>query len=404
MIPVKCPRCTLVWYSNEKDGGRVRLCSDCTDALKRNRRWEPVRIDAFVIAAGVFVLVDLLFIPLAALMPGTFGEPLRVYGLVLSISALSVFSVILRISWWGVRWGSEADTLWPLMRWPVMIGPAGLACVMAYYSLGIPAWQEKQALARAAALPPGVDRLHPEPTFRAPPPRVPPAATDLPGVLGYWSFDDNSPASKVADQSGKGNTATARGATRTEGIRGKALAFNGSDAYLDYGTSPDFNFAANASFTLACWVKTRKTIAVVCGQQSSTDEKVAILLTVDRGLPCGIVRPDGAAAPVRVLGRQPVPDDNWHHLALTRDGDGTIELFLDGASQGQATGQGANGPITTDVRILGADPRWARLGMGTSGLGTSGGGLATYLLGSIDEFCILGRKLTDREIRTLAGR
>jgi hypothetical protein len=63
MIRVTCPRCTLVWYSNEKKGGRMQLCSDCADALKRNRRWEPVRIDAFLIAAGIFALVDLVFIP-----------------------------------------------------------------------------------------------------------------------------------------------------------------------------------------------------------------------------------------------------------------------------------------------------------------------------------------------------
>ena len=58
----------------------------------------------------------------------------------------------------------------------------------------------------------------------------------------------------------------------TEGVRGKALAFNGRDASLDYGTSADFNFAANAPFTLACWVRTQAASGVICGQRSSTDD------------------------------------------------------------------------------------------------------------------------------------
>jgi hypothetical protein len=283
------------------------------------------------------------------------------------------------------------------MRWPVMIGPAGLACVMAYHSLGIPGWKERQAQARAAALPPGVDRLHPEATFHAPPSRVPPRATDLPGLLGYWSFDNDSLAPSVADDSGKGNRGTIHGATWTAGLRGKALTFNSGDAHLEYGNSPDFNFATNAPFSLACWVKTPKTSAIICGQQSSTDQAVNVSLTVVQGNACGIVCPDQEKKPAQVVGRTRIADDTWHHLALTRDKEGTIELFVDGASQGQATAPGANGPITTDLRMLGSDPRWIRLKWDSRGR-------TPDLYGAIDEFCILGRQLTAGEIRTLAGR
>jgi membrane protease YdiL (CAAX protease family) len=170
MFPVKCPRCTLVWYSNEEEGGGVRLCSDCSDALKRNRRWDPVRIDAFLIATGIFVLVDLVFIPLAALLPGTFGTPLLVYGAVLSVGAFLVFSGF-QGSLYGVPLVEKAD--WSLMRWPVMIGLVGFACVLAYFSLGIPAWKEKQGrVQEGTGVPRGIGRLHtptspPVPTVRA---------------------------------------------------------------------------------------------------------------------------------------------------------------------------------------------------------------------------------------------
>ena len=180
-------------------------------------------------------------------------------------------------------------------------------------------------------------------------------------------------------------------------MRGKALAFNGRDSYLDYGTSPDFNFAANAPFTLACWVQTRAASGAVCGQRSSTDDGADLDLTVEGGLPCGTVRADRATDAVRVVGRRPVNDGAWHHLAVTREG-GTIELFVNGALAGRATAAGASGPITTDLRAVGVEPRWARQGRGSFGR------VRTYLEGSVDEFCVFGRKLSAEEVRTLAGR
>jgi hypothetical protein len=259
MIPVKCPRCTMVWYSNEEDAGRVRLCDRCTDFLRRNRRGGPVKLDAFLIATAGFVLVDIVFIPLAALLPGTVGPALFVYGLVLSIGALIV-SQALAVAFGGVRalWWIFLPTIWEqidwnLMRWPVMIGPAGLACILAYFSLGIPAWQEHAREQEAERF---VPRQPPTGTFGsgfAPgrpgggataPGQVPPA-TDLPGLLGYWSFDDDSLPPTVPDQSGKRHHAMSRGATWREGVRGQALSFDGR-VWVDYGNSPDFNFAAGA--------------------------------------------------------------------------------------------------------------------------------------------------------------
>src|SRR5438105_3630628 len=84
MFAVKCPRCTKEWYSNEKAGGRVRLCSDCSDVLKRNRR-DPLQIDAFIITTAVLVLVDLAFIGLSSLWPGTVGRVMWYYGALLGL-------------------------------------------------------------------------------------------------------------------------------------------------------------------------------------------------------------------------------------------------------------------------------------------------------------------------------
>jgi hypothetical protein len=281
-----------------------------------------------------------------------------------------------------------------------MACPAGLVCIIAYHALGIAAWKEKHPPAQATVGPPvDVSRQYSQPSPPVSQGGMPPPATDLPGLLGYWSFDDESQAPHVADQSGRGNHATVRGATWTKGVRGKALAFNGSDAHLDYGPSPDFNFPARAAFTLACWVKTRATSGVVCGQRSSSGGEADIeLLLPGQGVPVGVVVQDEGKGQARTVGPAPINDDAWHHLALTRDVGGTIELFVDGVSGGRVNGQWVSGALTTDLRVLGAEPHSARPGQ------AAGSGENPFLAGAIDEFCILGRKLTDGEIRKLAGR
>jgi Concanavalin A-like lectin/glucanases superfamily len=445
MIPVKCPRCAHVWHSKVKPTGRDRLCADCIDDLRRKRRRRPPSVDPFWIVTAGVVFVDLVFLCMG-FAGSLFRWALLGWGMMLSIPSFYVLIWYRRLSNWGVA-GTGADMR--LIRWPVMTGLSGAACMLVSFALGgLLAWQEKQQQQQQPPLgmdgqplgsqwrpgsmpPPGRGRPSDEgPTPQgggppsstgAPPPTDPqgrgrpsgegatpqgagprqpagvPAATDLPGLLGYWSFDDDRLAPKVADQSDRRNHATARGATWTEGIRGKALALDGRGAYLDYGNLADFNFAAGAPFTLACWLKTRTADEVVCGQRSSSDDGADISLSVERGLPCGTVRQDRATEPARVVGRRPVSDGVWHHVALTRDA-GTIELFLDGAAQGQATAPGAAGPITTDLRAVGMEPRWTRQGMGTFG------GVRAYFEGAVDEFCIFGRKLTAEEIRKLAGQ
>src|SRR5437016_8023076 len=49
-------------------------------------------------------------------------------------------------------------------------------------------------------------------------------------------------------------------------------------------------------------------------------------------------------------------------MALIRHAGKNIELFLDGQSQGQASGPGNAVPITTDLRALGCERRWVQLG------------------------------------------
>jgi hypothetical protein len=77
--------------------------------------------------------------------------------------------------------------------------------------------------------------------------------TGSPGLVGAWAFDEGS-GTTVADQSGKSNNGTITNATWvTQGKFGKALSFNGTNAWV---TIPDSStLDLTTGMTIEGWVK-----------------------------------------------------------------------------------------------------------------------------------------------------
>jgi hypothetical protein len=129
MIEIQCPRCEVYWYSDDTDGGTVRLCSKCADQLK-SKRGAPVSFDApFFIGAALFVLVDVVLIVFTAVWPHIFGYPVLIYGLLLCVVGLRVFRLFAP--------GHVGDVDWTGARWPALATLAGLACVLGALSFAI---------------------------------------------------------------------------------------------------------------------------------------------------------------------------------------------------------------------------------------------------------------------------
>ena len=99
------------------------------------------------------------------------------------------------------------------------------------------------------------------------------------------------------------------------------------------------------------------------------------------------------------MGNDTVLDGDWHHVAMTRDANWTIRVYLDGVAQTVTphtlartkTDTGTDATCTTtpafpDSLWIGADP-----------------GHGEYFHGSIDDVRIYAGTLTDDEIATLAA-
>ncbi len=213
----------------------------------------------------------------------------------------------------------------------------------------------------------------------------------IPGLLAYWPLDE-AQGRLTHDKSGV-LPASLKGGEWIQGAKGAAVQLNGTSDFVDLRSDARLNFAPGAAFTLAGWVATAADQGVICSFRKTKGFGVIGVLVIKGNL-LGWVRDDTSGfGGVRLQGG-PIKDGKWHHFALVRQADGTVELFLDAQFQGKDKGKSSGGPITTDLRALGSD----RFVVANRQKGPA------YLDGSIDEVCLYDRVLTPAEIGALAGK
>jgi hypothetical protein len=214
----------------------------------------------------------------------------------------------------------------------------------------------------------------------------------FPGLVAYWPLDENAGGGAVGKP---GGLALVNGAKWAAGVKGSALEFNGKGDHVNLGPGARVNFNAGAAFTLACWAKTEADEAAIVSFRNNGKAQPVIAIQVRGGKVTGWVRDDGALRDAALVTGASIKDGKWHHVALVRHADGTVEVFLDAASQGKQKAPHSGGAITTDLRTLGGD----RIPMGPKVKVKKFPDFA----GSIDEFCVYNRALDEKDIAILAG-
>ncbi len=151
------------------------------------------------------------------------------------------------------------------------------------------------------------------------------------GLVGMWSFDGKDLNGTTAyDRSGQGNNGTlTNGPVPAIGKVGQALRLDGSDDYMDFGTSNSLN--VDSALTISMWFKRngiggnlyhgliqRFNSGVVGYQLGIMNDNTIIFYT------------NTVANPTYTL-----TDDNWHHYVVTNDGS-TTRFYVDGTQYGSA--------------------------------------------------------------------
>jgi hypothetical protein len=197
-------------------------------------------------------------------------------------------------------------------------------------------------------------------------------------LVGAWGFDEPS-GSTVSDSSGKGNTGTITGATRTTGGKvGGALSFNGTS---DWVTIPDSNsLDVTSGVTMEAWVRPTaigSAWRAVMLKEQAGDLIYALYAGDSKGRAAADVF---TTADKGLSGTTATPLNAWTHLAATYDGT-TLRIYVNGV---QAASKPVSGTIRTSTGVLriGGNSIWGE-----------------WFAGLIDEVRVYNTALTAAEIQ-----
>lgn len=211
------------------------------------------------------------------------------------------------------------------------------------------------------------------------------------GMVGWWTGDGNT-----NDLVGGNHGTLQNGATFAAGKVDQAFSFDGIDDRVAIPDSSDWNFGTG-DFTIDFWEKSdsagsqrmhalsfRPNYGVVNLEFNFDDPEG---LPEFGGQPSGlwVYWQSGGANRITVAPKGAFTDNNWHHIALTRQGT-TFTLYIDGALRGTTSYSGAINLSGSSLNSIGAD----------------GNGGAPWK-GLIDEVEIFNRALSQSEIQSIVN-
>ena len=196
------------------------------------------------------------------------------------------------------------------------------------------------------------------------------------GLVAAYSFSEGS-GSTVSDSSGRDNTGTISGASRTTGKYGSGLSFDGLN---DWVTIPDAaSLDLSTGMTLEAWVRPTRLGGwrTIVFKERSGGVVYGLYGDQGGGRPLGQVDIGGER---NAVGTASLPLDAWSHLAATYDGS-VVRLYVNGASAGSVSYPGVIS-ASNGVLRLGGNSVWPE-----------------WFSGVIDEVRIYNRALSVDEIR-----
>jgi fibronectin type 3 domain-containing protein len=201
------------------------------------------------------------------------------------------------------------------------------------------------------------------------------------GLVLAYGFNEATGAS-VGDASGRGNTGSITGATRTAtGRFGAALSFDGAGDFVTVADSPSLDLTS--TLTISAWVRPTTLSGwrtIVMKEGSATGLVYSLYSTTNNNRPGGYLEIGGTDRELKATAS--VVTTGWRHLALTYDGT-TMRIYIDGVLRGTRAQTGAVAASTGSLKI-GGNAIWGE-----------------WFSGLIDEVRIYDRTLSAAEIVTV---
>jgi len=208
------------------------------------------------------------------------------------------------------------------------------------------------------------------------------------GLVGFWSMngqdvDLSDSTAEVKDVSGNGNDGDAKnGASPAIGKLGQGFGFDGEDGtYIDLNTPIFSTTDGSQPYTATAWIKTSQQRNGIITQYLGGDADRFIFGLNPTGSGDKAGKLEYWVGSNQALSTSRIDDNQWHHVAFTKDSSGSIQLYVDG----HADGAGANTQDFSDTNtFIGA---WRSYGGNMNG--------------SIDNVRIYDRALSKQEVKQL---
>jgi chitodextrinase len=197
------------------------------------------------------------------------------------------------------------------------------------------------------------------------------------GLVAAYSFDEGS-GTTAADVSAHGNNGTTANPTwAASGKFGKALSFNGTNAWV---TVPDSSSLDVTRMTLEAWVNPSAlgtAWRTVLFKEQTGDVTYSMYANRNTQVPDGQVNVGGER---NVTGTAQIPLNTWTHLAVTYDG-ASLKVFVNGTQTGSLAIAG-NIAVSSGALRIGGNSVYGE-----------------YFSGLIDEVRVYNRALNAAEIQ-----
>ena len=216
----------------------------------------------------------------------------------------------------------------------------------------------------------------------------PMAIGDLdPSIVIYFSFDKIE-GDKVPDLSGNGNDGTIHGAKVVDGKYGKALEFDGKNAYVEVPANPTLDISDG--ITLMAWIFKPEILLENLGETIISKKQGGAYCLEVSGWENAV--PEKLDSEMRISGTyhriadsDPLPLNKWVHAAVTYDGK-KMRLYRDGKQVAEG-----NWPGKIDINT-------ANLYVGAESDGAKPDARHGRFKGIIDEVIVADRPFSEDEI------
>ena len=213
----------------------------------------------------------------------------------------------------------------------------------------------------------------------------------LPGLVGYWTFDEGSGAT-AADSSGNGYTAALTGATWAPGEYGDAVSGSGSAQYV---TIPAINLTGKSAVTISMWVNRNYSTAgghtLFENSANYNSSTTGFGVFPDDSTCHGVMIGEKGNAGYNVKCYNQPSSGVWHHLVVVFDKSqaaaGEITFYIDGVLQTPTQSPSAS----NNTNAFGNNKTYI----------FARGGTTEFAAGAVDQVQIFDRGLSAAEIASL---